>query len=1332
MPHAASAQANLWNSYQGSGGQIELSYAPPTGGQNATLRYLGAAISNGSLPSAIAISKNNGNSWTVDTGSEGMVITADYLYTAFGIDARSFNKPSTQTITYTSSGLTYTGFYQNLNVGLYSSNQQGTGTLAATAAQMPVFVSTSMSVAGGSTTSFLCAPNCTLSAKSLEQMGIGFGRGYPNSYPLPAGAPPRADTNPLLNLTAATGANLGSMAPGYVVTRGGLLLGLTPSQMAGTTFAKLLPISIQPQSNPSAYRVAATLNDWQTPAMTMVIAGAAARTNGTFYGSLLVDTGIGNIELATSTSTDYGFVANPANPGQSSTITVYLPGQGSAGQPLGYTLVYQGDCSSLTPNTCPPYSMPASSLSPVYPTNSGNKPTDGIAGVSPQIQPTPFMNTGIRFLEYFNVVYDPVLGMIGYQVNPSGFGELLPAASPALGLQGAVDIPSGTNVTLPVFLFEQVNNSSAQATVALSTAGSVSISAPISGAIYCSPTGCSTPGLEIAAGRFVLSGLNTYNGATQIDPGATMALSGSGSIAASSGVTANGTFDISGTMAGATIQSLAGGGTVALGSQSLTVAAASGTFTGAIQDGGLAGGAGGALTISGGTQTLGGANTYTGPTTIVPGATLALIAGGQIAHSSQIVADGIFDIAATSAGAMIRSLAGTGAVNLGGQTLTLSNASGSFAGTIGGAGGLAVAGGTQALTGSNTYSGGTSVTGGATLAINADAALGAAAGALSLDNGTLLALGDVASARTLRVLGGGGTLNAAAASISFTGPVTIDGPLNTYGHVVLVKGGAVGGTLAVNGDLNGSDLYVAGSGTLSGVGRVHTPTRVDGSIAPGNSPGTLTFTAPLVLGAGSLSRFAIDGTGTGSGAGNFSRLVLVGPAAGLSANGTLAPQLRGISGSASNSYVPAIGQAFPVIAAQAGISGGYTALLQPDGLAAGTRFDTLYSNNEIVLVVTPAAYGGLQAAGLTESATQVAVGTALDAARPIAGQRMTPGQAALYGPLYTLPAGAIAGTLEQLSPNIYGDALMGARDSWYLIGGAIADQLAARRGGQLARDAQVATDGGRTLWLTGLGQFGTVAGNGNVGYSSSLGGAAGGIDLAIGSDFLAGAAFGFASQSTSAKNAASFSGQSLQLMLYGSANQGITFLEAQAGVLFNEGTATRPLAVYGLQAKGDTGGAGGGGSLRAGVRLQADGWQVEPALTLAGMALSQRGVTETQAGAVGLTVSSAQIGSLQTQLGARAERRFALDRSLSVVPGVQLGWLHEFLDSRATTGAAFIGAPGAPFTTQSATIGRNWAVLGVRAALETAGPVSGYAGYTGMVNGSATAQTVTAGSRVIW
>ena len=122
---------------------------------------------------------------------------------------------------------------------------------------------------------------------------------------------------------------------------------------------------------------------------------------------------------------------------------------------------------------------------------------------------------------------------------------------------------------------------------------------------------------------------------------------GNGSIAASSKVTDNGTFDISATTNGASIQSLAGNGNVALGGKTLSLTHASDTFSGVIAGTGN-------VVVYGGTQTLGGTNTYTGLTGVDTGATLALSGTGSIAASQGLIALGTFDISGTSQGPRCR------------------------------------------------------------------------------------------------------------------------------------------------------------------------------------------------------------------------------------------------------------------------------------------------------------------------------------------------------------------------------------------------------------------------------------------------------------------------------------------------------------------------------------------------------------------------------------------------------------------------------------------------------------------------------------------------------
>src|SRR3546814_1314161 len=80
---------------------------------------------------------------------------------------------------------------------------------------------------------------------------------------------------------------------------------------------------------------------------------------------------------------------------------------------------------------------------------------------------------------------------------------------------------------------------------------------------------------------------------------------------------------------------------------------------------------------------------------------------------------------------------------------------------------------------------------------------------------------------------------------------------------------------------------------------------------------------------GSLLALDIDGLTPGNGAGHYDTLVLTGANSVYTADGTIAPPLRGITGSANNDFTPKIGQTFQAVTAEGGVQGTFDALEQP-------------------------------------------------------------------------------------------------------------------------------------------------------------------------------------------------------------------------------------------------------------------------------------------------------------------------------------------------------------------------------------------------------------------
>ncbi|NDK54230.1 autotransporter-associated beta strand repeat-containing protein, partial [Rhizobium laguerreae] len=170
-------------------------------------------------------------------------------------------------------------------------------------------------------------------------------------------------------------------------------------------------------------------------------------------------------------------------------------------------------------------------------------------------------------------------------------------------------------------------------------------------------------------------------------------------------------------------------------------------------------GIGGLTVTGGGVFSLLANSIYTGETQIDLGSGLALSGAGAIANSSRVVADGTFNVSAATT-PTIQSLAGSGSVLLGAQTLTIANANDTFAGVIGGTGGLTVSDGSQTLSGVNTYTGATTVSGGR-LSVNGSITSPVTTSGAGILGGTGTIFGDVTNAGTIAPGNSIGTLTIA-------------------------------------------------------------------------------------------------------------------------------------------------------------------------------------------------------------------------------------------------------------------------------------------------------------------------------------------------------------------------------------------------------------------------------------------------------------------------------------------------------------------------------------------------------------------------------------------
>ncbi len=255
--------------------------------------------------------------------------------------------------------------------------------------------------------------------------------------------------------------------------------------------------------------------------------------------------------------------------------------------------------------------------------------------------------------------------------------------------------------------------------------------------------------------------------------------------------------------------------------------------------------------------------------------------------------------------------------------------------------------GTLVLTGANSYTGGTAINGGM-LQVSNDANLGGAAGGITLDGGTLHTTGSFGSARAVDFAGNGGIITDPGTTLTLNGVLSGIGMLTKSGAGTLAltadSSGYTGttsveaGTLSVNGSLCG-DVNVRAGGRLQGTGIVcDTNNYADGTVAPGDSIGTLTV-AGNYMGAGGTLEIEAE---LGGDASRTDRLVVTGDTSGTSAvkvinvGGTGAPTVEGIKiidvGGASNGTFSLAGD-YVFQGEQAVIGGAYAYRLYKGGVS---------------------------------------------------------------------------------------------------------------------------------------------------------------------------------------------------------------------------------------------------------------------------------------------------------------------------------------------------------------------------------------------------------------
>jgi outer membrane autotransporter protein len=796
------------------------------------------------------------------------------------------------------------------------------------------------------------------------------------------------------------------------------------------------------------------------------------------------------------------------------------------------------------------------------------------------------------------------------------------------------------------------------------------------------------------------------------------------------------------TVSGTTLGSIAGNGTILLGSKNLTVGSNNNStlFSGIISDGGEGGGAGGSLTKVGtGTLILTGQNTYTGLTTVSAGilniqdgsalgatttgtivssgATLRLQGGISVATEALTISGagaagqngalvnvsgtnnygGLLTLGAVStisSNSGRLNLTNTGTITGSGLNLTLTGSGiGSISSIIGtGTGTVTKNGSGQwTLSGANTYTGATTVNG-----------------------GSLIVDGSISSAQT---------------SVNNGGRLIVDGLIS--GAQTSVNNG---GRLIVDGLISSAQTFVNAGGLLFGDGSVNGNLLNRGFVSPGHSPGTLTVNGNYTQTAIGTLHIELAGTAPGQ----FDLLAVGGHA---SLAGTL--QLSPVG-----NFKLQVGDKITFLSAGHGVSGTFSTIQNPFVSNTLVKAEIIYLPTAVQLEGTQGSFTEFPC-----NPNALAVAKVLDS---VVGD---PRAAGLIAFLDTEPLSELCPDLNLISPeeltSIFNigvslaniqtvnlerrmdDIRAGSRGfsaSGFAINGSTPNFSGALSGptgpeGKSGPSVLQPTPENRWgVFVTGLGEFTNVDSTSNApGFDLTTGGLTLGVDYRVSSNFAIGLTGGYAHTNAELVDNGDLDVNGGKVGLYATAFGGGFYADA-ATIGGFDGYDTDRAALLG-NAHGSTDGAEFTALVACGYDWKTGGLSIGPIANFQYTYVDFDGFTENGSLAP-LKFNGQNADSIRTSVGLKTSYDWKVG-SVLVRPEIRAAWQHEFGDTEYSIVSSFANGAGSSFTVNGPAIGRDSLLIGAGAAVLLNDRVSVYAYYDGeLARTNYSSNNVSAGVRV--
>jgi outer membrane autotransporter protein len=679
-----------------------------------------------------------------------------------------------------------------------------------------------------------------------------------------------------------------------------------------------------------------------------------------------------------------------------------------------------------------------------------------------------------------------------------------------------------------------------------------------------------------------------------------------------------------------------------------------------------------------GTLVLTGNNSYTGGTQVAAGTLIGSVASirGDIANAGTVVfdqgTDATLSVTITAYGGVAGQM-----VKRGGGTLTLTGlsvldwsveagvlvsqstifsgdlslsagagfvfnqtVSGIYGGDISGAGTLTITGGgTVILTGDSSHTGGTAIVAGSTLQVGDGGTSGSLSGDVAVDgtlafdrSDALTFSGLLSGSGAIRQLGSGRTVLTGNSS-GFAGTTTVED-----------------GILVVNGALGG-DLVVLSSGRLQGSGTVANLS-LTGTLAPGNSIGTLSVAGNLTINAGSVYEVEVDA------AGNSDKIQVGGTA-------TLNGEVNVLA--ASGTY--AASTVYTILTATGGIAGSFDSSVDTD--LAFLDGSLSYDANNVYLTLLRNSTGF---ADIGTTANQIATGSATE----------TLGSGnVIYDSVVALSTGDAQEAFDQLSGEIHAS-----------IQASRIEESASIRQAVWSRMRVWDSADEPAVWSSLIVSKGSISGDGNAStLDRSASGGLFGIDGPVFDHGRFGAFAGYShSEMDVADVHSSASSENVHFGVYGSLDYAGLSLRSGLAYSHHDTDTTRNVSFTGVsdQLTADYTGSTVQAFSELAYTIDLDGGMIEPFANIARVHVASDGFTETGEDAA-LEAENASSAATYATLGLRGASEFSIG-GVTIMGRGSIGWRHAVDSESASSSLMYVsGSDG--FTIHGVTVAEDLALL---------------------------------------